>query len=596
MPRIALLLLAALLSPVALAARSLEPPKANEKWITLRADEFRFVSNVSPAKTLDIARDLLRMRAALGAVTNLKVRSALPTSVFIFANERAFGPYRDAVLQRKSDHIVGVFTGTQTDNFILVRSDVAEIDQTVYHELTHYFVRNTTGPLPLWISEGIAEYYSTFTTSGNDVHIGRPIAEHVHWLRASTMIPLRDLFATTSASPIYNEGTRTGVFYAQSWALFHYLMSDADRRLKFSRFLQLLGADKSADEAFETAFAVKYSDLEQELRKYVRRNAFTYVKHSLAELPVAEPPKPEPMAHGDVLFALAHLLGHTDGANAAIAERYLRESLGANPRNAAAHADLGRLHELANRRAEADAAYRTAVELGSGDAGVYLFAALSLVQRFAGKLTSEIPAEDLRYARSLFRRASELDPTMALAWAGLGTTYLGERDLAPGITALEKSLQLAPGDEQAAFHLLQLYVGADRHQDAVRMFDTVLVHSSDAAMVAHAREALLMAEVRKVERLADEQKPQEAMALAKSLMARTTDESLKEHLAGFIQSLDAMAAAEVVNRAISHANAGNNVQALKILDEVMPTITDPDLRKEAERFRADVAKRVMKKK
>jgi len=164
MPRIVLLLLVAFLSAPTFAARSLEPPRANEKWITLRADEFRFVSNASPGKTLEIARDLLRMRAALGAVTNLKVRAALPTTVFIFANDRAFSGYRDAVLQRQSVQTIGVFSGTPTDNFILLRADVSEIDRTVYHELTHYFVRNTTGPLPLWISEGIAEYYSTFGT------------------------------------------------------------------------------------------------------------------------------------------------------------------------------------------------------------------------------------------------------------------------------------------------------------------------------------------------------------------------------------------------------------------------------------------------
>jgi Protein of unknown function (DUF1570) len=320
MPRPAALLLALFLAPIVLAARPPEPPRPTDKWISLQVDEFHFVSNVSSARTLDIARDLLRMRAAIGAVTHLKVRSALPTTVFIFANHRGFAPYRDAVLQTDSDHIVGVFSGTETGNFILLRSDLDEMDRTVFHELTHYFVRNTTTGLPLWISEGIAEYYSTFGTSGNDVHIGRPIAEHVRWLRATHMIPLRDLFATTSASPIYNEGTRNGVFYAQSWALFHYLMSDDERRAKFSRFLQLVGAHKTADEAFETAFAMKYSDLEQELRKYVRRNAFTYVRHSLDALPVVEPPKPEPMAHGDVLFALGHLLTHSDDANGAIAE------------------------------------------------------------------------------------------------------------------------------------------------------------------------------------------------------------------------------------------------------------------------------------
>ena len=33
-------------------------------------------------------------------------------------------------------------------------------DRVVYHELTHSFVKNTVANVPLWLSEGIAEYVS----------------------------------------------------------------------------------------------------------------------------------------------------------------------------------------------------------------------------------------------------------------------------------------------------------------------------------------------------------------------------------------------------------------------------------------------------
>jgi tetratricopeptide (TPR) repeat protein len=410
------------------------------------------------------------------------------------------------------------------------------------------------------------------------------------------MIPLQELLATTSASPIYNEGTRTGVFYAQSWALFHYLMTDGDRRAKFSRFLQLLGTQKSADEAFETAFAMKYADVEAELRKYVNRNMFNYTRYSLEQLPVPEPPKPEPMAHGDVLFALGHLLTRADYANSAISEQFLRAALVENPQNAAAHADLGRLHEVAGRRADADAAYRTAVELGSRDAGVYLSAAISLLQRFVGKSSDEIPAAELTRARSLFQRSTELDPKRAVAWAGLGATYLSEADPAPGIAALEKSLQLAPGDEQAAFYLLQLYASVGRRDDAVRLFDTTLARSANAEMVAHGREVLFFADLHELESLASDGKVKEASALANALLLRVTDESLKQHLTEFLQNVQRQAAAERINQAITYANAGKNADALRVLDEVLPEITDPAMLAEAKKFRAEVAARVGKRK
>ena len=594
MRHIAALLLAALLSPAAWA-RGPELPKPTEKWVTVRADEFRFVSNVSADETLKIARDIMRMRAALGKVTRLEVRSALPTTVFIFAGERAFAGYRDAVVRHQNDLASGLFVAGESGNFILLRSDLEEVDRSVYHELTHYFVRNTTGPLPLWIREGIAEYYSTFRTSGNDVYIGRPIPEHVLWLRATSMMPLAELFATTRESPVYNERMRRGVFYAQSWALFHYLMNEG-RAVQFGRFVQLLQSGRSVDEAFGSAFAMKHSALEQELRKYVRRNAFTYARHSLEELPAVELPKPEPMSHSDILAAFGHLLAHSDEANAAVAEPYLRAAIAADPRNALAHADLGRLHDRAGRTAESDAAYRTAAEVGSDDADVYLFAGLGLVKRHTGKRSRDIPAADRARARALLQRSTELDPSLALAWAGLGMTYLGEPDPAPGITALEKSLELAPGNEHAAFHLLQLYANAGRSDDARRIFEGALAHSSDPKLTQFAEQALEWAEVGQLEKLTEQRRHAEARALATSLLARTTNESVKGVLNDFMQGLDGAAAADAINRAVTHANAGNYAEALQLLDETLPGIADPEMLEHAKKFREELAAQAAKRK
>jgi tetratricopeptide (TPR) repeat protein len=540
------------------SAAPLEPPKPNEKWISLTADEFQFISNASPAATLDIARDMLRMRSSVGQVTKLKVRSPLPTKVFIFASERGFSGYRDAVLQRKSDNIVGVFANDESGNFILMRSDTDAVDRTVYHELTHYFVQNTTAGMPLWLNEGLAEYYSTFRTAGASVHIGRPISEHVLWLRGETLIPLQELFATSVNSRTYNEGSRQGVFYAESWALLHYLMNDADRRAKLIQFLTNIGTGKSVDDAFTAAFSMKFAQMEQELRAYVRHFAFSYLNIPLGEMSIPDPPKPEPMPRDEVLFQFGHLLAHVGPATAASAQRFLKDALEENPDNAAAHADLGRLHEAAGRRAEADAAYATAVRLGSNDPEVFLLAAYSLMERNRTISPAAIPREEIAKMRELFQRSTQLDPTRAAAWGGLGATYIGStEDLAPGIAALEKSLALAPGEDQSAFHLAQLYANAGRRDDATR--------------------------------------------LIKRLEGSTTlDAQSKDYLRKMTEHLERSAAQErvvnAVNDAISKANTGQFADALTMIDTILPSITDAEMLAFAKKFRDEVAQQIRKKK
>src|SRR5688572_8730544 len=481
--------------PVA-GARAPELPRENEKWIAVRADDIEIFSNASPAMALGVARDLLRMREAVEQVSRLKVRSPVPTKVFLFANERTFGPYRDALFQHDTGNITGVFFGSEDANFILLRGDSeGGVDRLVYHELTHYFVSNTVGEVPLWLSEGMAEYYSTFRSSGDEVHIGQPVREHVAWLRRQPLIPLRDLFSMDRDSPDYNEGRRAGVFYAQSWALLHYLMLGNDeRRMQFSKFLALSGKDKTVDESFQQAFGITYAQLEQELRAYVRRFSMKYVTYSLNELKITEPPKPEPMKRDAILYELGHLLGYVDRKQAPAARRFLDATLAINPGHAGAHADLGRLYELAGDQNASEAAFARAAELGSDDPMVYILLGRSIIQKLEGS-TKESPDQLLR-ARALFTKATELDPQSARGWMGVGITYLaGSGDVRPGIAALVKASTLSPGDpdirnllerlrEREQVRLINEAVdlaNSARYPEALAVLDLVIPYITDAA-------------------------------------------------------------------------------------------------------------------
>ncbi|HYK02144.1 MAG TPA: tetratricopeptide repeat protein [Thermoanaerobaculia bacterium] len=547
MPRF-LSLLTALVVAFSLSARELEPPKADEKWITFDTDGFRFISSASPRATQDIARDILRMRAALAKVTKLEVRTERPTRVYIFPSERRFATYREAALDVKNDAVTGVFvTSSSGGNFILLDSSAESVDRVVYHELTHQFVQNTSAGLPLWFNEGLAEYYSTFQTVGDQTLIGRAVQDHVRWLRFQfqSLIPLRELFATTSSSPTYTEGDRHGIFYAQSWALVHYLMTDPARRTQLGRFLTLLDGGKSVDEAFSGAFGMKFAELEQALRTYILGVSFQYNSYALADIAIDELPEPAAMPHDEVLHQLGYLLAHSRAVHAGTAERFFKEALAANPRNAGVYAELGRLYESAGRSAEAGTAYEKAVQLGTSDAAVYLLAGNSVLRR------------DPARARAYFQQATKLDPESAPAWSGLGSTYVsGEGDRAAGIAALEKSLALAPGNDEATFYLAQLYAHASRFE--------------------------------------------EARKLARAVLARTKDEPMQRHLTTMLAQVDRFEAQNralsAINDAVTKANSGRYQEALVIIDRVLPTIEDAELQQQTRALREQVASQVKPKK
>ena len=88
----------------------------------------------------------------------------------------------------------------------------------------HLLVGDALADVPVWFNEGLAEYDSTYQMYGErEATLGRVKEEHVFELR-ERFIPLTELLAVDHRSPLYNEGERRGVFYAESWALVHYLL------------------------------------------------------------------------------------------------------------------------------------------------------------------------------------------------------------------------------------------------------------------------------------------------------------------------------------------------------------------------------------
>lgn len=499
-----------------LAATSL---RAEESWLTLRSGELQFISNVSPSQTAAAAEQVVRLRAAIAEVTARNVRVPLPVKVFIL-DERSFLRYARNVLQGSGD-VAAAFSHTAAGDFVLLRAGMKRPSvraSAADHELTHYLLANSTTGLPLWLREGLAEYFSTFATDGPTTILGTPPSKHVPWLRRYDLIRLPALFTMTAAGSGSDDDLREGVLYAQSWALVHMLMQDDRERL-----MRII-----AGEPFDAAA------LEKELRVYVRRTRFDSTRTTLTP----ELPKAQPMPREAVAYELGHLLAHTDTNNAAEATKLLREALALDPRHAGAHADLGVLGT--------GPSLTKAAELGHDDPEVLWLVADTLFRRVASD-----PKADMLPIRALFARATELDPRHARAWAGLGATYVYTTDVAPGIAALEKSLALTPGDEGAMFHLLQLYSHAGRTADARRLI-TTLATSPDEAIRAQALQTL---------------------------------EELNRVTSGN-RVIDQM------NAAVAAANADDLERAIAILDELLPTIDDPEMKAQAKKFRDELAGRI----
>jgi len=95
-------------------------------------------------------------------------------------------------------------------NYVLMRLD-AEGEHpyaVVYHEYTHLLLSKADW-MPLWMNEGLAEFYQNTDIHEKDVAMGQPSPENLLLLRQSKLMPLPAAFLLwTTRPPITTKRTR----------------------------------------------------------------------------------------------------------------------------------------------------------------------------------------------------------------------------------------------------------------------------------------------------------------------------------------------------------------------------------------------------
>lgn len=312
----------AALAVVALLLVAAPPAAAAERWSRLRSGHFLIVGNTSERRMRLVAESLEQFHHVVSrALPPVAGEPRRPTVVYVFHAENSFKPYRPRFDGRPVD-VVGFFQPAADVDYIAINAGFEpQALRIVFHEYAHALARNALGDMPLWASEGLAGVFETFEprSGGRAGTIGIPRADHLSLLARGPLMRLTDLMAVDRASPIYHEGQRRGMFYAQSWALMHYLMlGSRARAVELATYMAQLQAGASAERALTVAFGQDMDALEGDLRDYLRLGRFSD-KHLKADEPldrVAALPA-EPLADHEVTSILGELMSRVADADAA---------------------------------------------------------------------------------------------------------------------------------------------------------------------------------------------------------------------------------------------------------------------------------------
>ena len=432
------------------------PVSAKDNWLSVRSKNFLLIGNANEKQIRQVGMRLEQFREVFAQLFPKAVHSSpVPTTVIVFKSDESYRPFKP------NPNVAGYFQAGQDVNYITLTTEVRGEQNpfaVIFHEYTHLLVNNTTPNVPLWFNEGLAEYYSTFSISDDTkVVLGSPIGSHVFLLRENKMLPLRTLFKVDEKSSYYNERDKQSVFYAESWALMHYLIlgKDGQRVPQMGNFLKLMSANVPLEEAFQQAFAMSFESMEKELREYIKHDRYPVLTGRFESKVVVESDmQAAPVSEAAAQSYLGDLLFHIHRAES---ETYLKKALSLDPNEPLANASLAMLLLRQGKAPEARKQLERAAKNSPNYLLHYYYAYALSRQGEDEAIVSSFSPETANIMRAELKKAIELRPDFAESYNLLAFVNLvTETNVDESIGMLKGVLATSPGKNDVKFMLAQL--------------------------------------------------------------------------------------------------------------------------------------------
>lgn len=432
-------------------------------WIEARTPNFTIWSCARESVTLELARELELFRAVVEFVVGDELPSSpVPTHVYAFPTPLTYRPFA-------IPGAAGHFEQSMRENTIVIAGRAAShVDSTelIQHEYVHFLLQNHGDFIyPKWYHEGFAEFLASVRLVKDQIEVGGV---------PSRGVPSFDVWIPTEKLMGLEVGTRISEpqLYAQSWALVHYLTfgreGAGDTRRQLTGYLRAIAKGRPVDEAVETGFGIGVAELDDALRRYVRRGRYPSILVWADRFPAVGPPRLRALSPGEAATALGELSLKRERHAQAL--RYFGEALLLDPDDVRARVGSAAAHEGLGRLEQAEAGYRGAVELAPDDALAQLALANYLAARASEAVEAEGRAELAVRARSHYVKSWKLDDSIPETYARYGSTFLlpGE-DPQRGLDTLQHAYRMLPSSTEIRLDLARLHLALGNSREARRL-------------------------------------------------------------------------------------------------------------------------------
>ncbi|MFN0141776.1 MAG: tetratricopeptide repeat protein [Pyrinomonadaceae bacterium] len=453
---------------------------AAELWTKIESPNFELIGNAQEPQMAAIAKRLERFRTVVHGVFSIQDR-ALGSKIrlVVFKDAASFRPFKPKLADGTPDDLArGYFLSGDDVDYIAVAADgnLSEI----FHEYSHALLAKKYGPgeIPPWLNEGLAEYLGTFRElDDRSIEFGSIHIRHLRTLQTGQLMPwdkllLLDNFSLQQSGP----GARA-VFYAQSWALVHFLINKKGD-VPISDVVESLA--KTQDVSAKKIAGLDIAALDTGVRDLIAQKTPISANRrlqsdstTLSSAAVALSDARSNAYLGDLLYHLR------DDA----AENYISRSLSLEPDLGMPNATLGLVRLRQRKFAEAKMLLERALAVEQKNFLVNYYYAFLLSREYMDEFggIERLPGEAAVKIRSRLNGSIALNPEFANSYGLLALVGLitGE-DLDAALAAALRAATLRPSNEEYSMLAARIYARLNRMAEAKSIAEKILRNSASS--------------------------------------------------------------------------------------------------------------------
>ena len=231
-------------------------------WKLTRSNHFELYSQGDDAAARSALIWFEQLRVFYLRKTGLASETLRPVRVIAFRSAREYQPYQ---LRPASD---AHYVGTESRDYIVMAAVDTGIFKTAAHEYAHAILHAAGLQFPPWLSEGLAEFFSTVRINQRECTLGGDLPVRSQVLRRRPWIALENLLAMPANSPIRDNRETAAVFYSQSWALVDMLALSPQYAPRFSALITALSSTTQGPEALPRIYGKSLSAITGDLHAW----------------------------------------------------------------------------------------------------------------------------------------------------------------------------------------------------------------------------------------------------------------------------------------------------------------------------------------